>query len=590
MSSHEQDNLAVMRHSLAHILMHALRRLYGAIPGVGPAIENGFYHDFDADYQVTAKDLEKIEAEMRKIIKQDLPIVKKVLPIKEGLKLLQDLGYTYTLELAQELAKAGETEISFYEQGDFINMCRGPHLKSTGEINPKAFKLTKVAGAYWQGDEKNKMIQRIYGVAFAEPAELKKHLQMLAEAAKRDHRKLGQELDLFSISKKVGPGLILWHPKLAKAREAVERYWRKLHRLRGYDTVYTPHIGRAELWQTSGHLDFFKDSMYAPMPIEGEDYYVKPMNCPFHVEIYKSRPRSWRDLPFRWNELGSVYRYEKSGELHGMSRVRGFTQDDAHIICRPDQFSDEYRAVLRFTFEMFEVFGFQDLKGYLAVRDPQKLSEYMGEAKVWDTAEATIKEIVKEFKLPYEVEEGGAKFYGPALDIKAKDSIGREWQLTTIQLDFNLPQKFDMVFSGPKGEERPIMIHRALLGSLERFFSILIEHYAGAFPVWLAPVQAKIIAVSEKHIDFARQQAEELLKYDIRVEADVSDETVGNKIRKAIAQKVPYLVVVGDKEIEANKLAVRRRGQKETEQMGLKDLAKEILGQDPYYKLGAKID
>lgn len=575
-----KNNLENIRHSFSHVLMQALERLYGAVPGVGPAIENGFYHDFDCKYSVKPEDLLKIEKVMRKIIKENLKIEKKEMPIDEAIKFLKEKSYIYTAELAEDLRGEGEKTINFFRQGDFINMCKGSHVQSTGELDPKAFKLTRIAGAYWKASEDNKMIQRIYGVAFESEEELQKYLIMLEEAEKRDHRKLGREMDLFSISEKVGPGLVLWHPNLSKTREVVEDFWRKMHRRRGYDAVFTPHIGRAELWKTSGHIDFFKESMYSAMNVDGEDYYVKPMNCPFHVEIYKSRPRSWKEFPFRWNEMGSVYRYEKSGELHGMSRVRGFTQDDAHVICREDQFEEEYRGVLKFTFDMFKVFGFSDLKGYLAIRDSKKKNDYMGGNKIWDTAEKTIKEVVAEFDMPYEVEEGGAKFYGPALDIKAKDSLGREWQLTTIQLDFNLPQKFDMKFTGSKGEERPIMIHRALLGSLERFFSILIEHYGGAFPVWLAPVQVKIISVGEAHIKYCNKLAGLFMKKDIRVKVDSSDETVGNKIRKAISGKVPYMLVIGDKEIASENLMVRDRGAKEAREISEKDFVQEVLNEN----------
>jgi len=578
MENEKEYNLENVRHSLSHILMQALERLYGAIPGVGPVIEDGFYHDFDCKYSVTIDDLPKIEKVMKKIIRENLKIEKKELDIDEGIKVLKEKGYVYTAELAEDLKAKGETRISFYEQGSFINMCKGEHVKQTRDINPKSFHLTKVAGAYWKGSEKNKMIQRIYGVAFEDEKILEEYLKMIKEAERRDHRKLGKELDLFSISEKVGPGLVLWHPNLSKMREVVEDFWRKMHRRRGYDAVFTPHIGRADLWKTSGHLDFFRESMYSSMDVDGEEYFVKPMNCPFHVEIYKFRPRSWRELPFRWNEMGAVYRYEKSGELHGMSRVRGFTQDDAHVICRKDQFEEEYRNVLQFTFDMFEAFGFKELKGYLAVRDPKTTGDYMGSNKIWDIAEKTIKEVVAEFDMPYEVEEGGAKFYGPALDIKAKDSIGREWQLTTIQLDFNLPEKFDMLFNGPNGEERPIMIHRALLGSLERFFSILIEHYAGVFPVWLSPVQIKIISVGESHVDYCKKLMSIFVEKDIRVKIDNHDETVGNKIRKAVKEKVPYMLVIGDKEMNSENLMVRDRGAKEAREISKNDFVEEVLG------------
>jgi len=580
----KNNKLEVKRHSFAHVLMHALENLYGAIPGVGPVIENGFYHDFDiikadSKLQIREENIKKIEKEMRRIIRGNVEIKRKEMPIDEGIELLKQKKYKYTEELAQELKDKQEKKISFYEQGDFINMCKGPHVDSTEELNPDAFKLTKIAGAYWRGDEKNEMIQRIYGVAFETKEELVEYLAMIEEAKKRDHRKLGKELDLFSISQKIGQGLILWHPKLAKAREAAESFWRKLHRIRGYDTVYTPHIGKAELWQTSGHLDFFRDSMYPPFrdPESQEEYFIKPMNCPFHVEIYKSRPRSYKEFPLRWNELGTVYRYEQSGELSGMLRVRGFTQDDAHVICREDQFVDEYREILKFTLDMYEAFGFkrENVKGYIAIRDP-KLDKYAGTDEIWKKAEKTVQQVVEEFNIPHEIEEGGAKFYGPALDLKIKDAIGREWQLTTIQLDFNLPEKFKMVYDGPNGEEQPIMIHRALLGSWERFFAILIEHYGGKFPLWLAPVQVKILPIGEGHREYAREVFENLRAQDFRVEIDNNDETLGKKIRNCRLEKVPYFIVIGDKEVESQILTLESRDSKDAEKISVEDLIKKL--------------
>jgi len=578
------DNLEILRHSLSHVMAAAVKELYPDVKfAIGPAIDNGFYYDFDfPETKIGEDDLAAIEKKMKHIIKQNLKFERSEVLIDSAIAKEEATGQIYKAELISDLKAAGETVVSYYKLGGFEDLCRGPHLESSGKIIPGAFKLSKLAGAYWRGSEKNKMLTRIYGLAFASKEELDKYLEMQAEAEKRDHRKIGRELDLFSISEKVGPGLVLWHPKLAKTREAVESFWRKFHRLRGYDTVYTPHIGRSELWKTSGHLSFFKESMYSPMDIEGDEYYVKPMNCPFHVEIYKSRPRSWREFPFRWNELGTVYRYEKSGELSGMLRVRGFTQDDAHIICRRDQFIDEYREVIKFTLDMFAVFGFkkEDIRGYIAIRNP-KSDKYAGSDDIWQEAEKVVRQVVDEYGIVSEVEEGGAKFYGPALDLKVKDAIGREWQLTTIQLDFNLPEKFTMKYNGPEKEEQPIMIHRALLGSLERFFGILIEHYAGAFPVWCAPVQVKLAAVSEKHADYCRQLAQEFIKQDIRVEVDSSDETVGNKIRKAVNEKAPYILVIGDKEIESGALSVRERGSADTRAMSKKDLIKEIHNSYP---------
>jgi len=575
----EQKNLEMMRHSLAHILALAILRTYPDVKfAIGPEIDNGFYYDIDlGDIKISDADLVEIEKKMKHIIKQNLKFERLEKNIDEAIAEFKKTNDIYKVDILEGLKAEGETKVSFYQLGEFSDLCRGPHIESSGKIKVGSFKLNKIAGAYWRGDEKNKMLTRVYGLAFATPEELNDYLALLKEAEKRDHRRLGKELDLFSISEKVGPGLILWHPKLAKVREAVESFWRKFHRQRGYDTVYTPHIGRGLLWETSGHLGFFKDSMYAPMNVDGEEYYAKPMNCPFHVEIYNSKPRSWRDLPFRWNELGAVYRYEKSGELNGMLRVRGFTQDDAHIICRKDQFADEYKEVLQFSFDMFKVFGFTDLKGYIAVRDPKNIQNYMGDPEVWDLAEKTIKEVVGDFNMPYEIEEGGAKFYGPSLDIKAKDSIGREWQLTTIQLDFQNPKKFNMTYQGPEKEEQPIMIHRALLGSLERFFGVLIEHYGGAFPTWISPVQVKIVSVGEKHSEYCEKLRKEFLELDLRSEIDTDNETVANKIRKAVGEKVPYIIVIGDKEMAGEDLAIRRRGEQKIDTIKKSDFIKIIL-------------
>lgn len=575
----EKEQLEMMRHSLSHILALAILRTYPEAKfAIGPDVDNGFYYDLDlGEIKISDSDLKELEKKMKHILKQNLPFVRLEKNIDEAITEATEKNEVYKLEILQDLKKEGEKQVSFYQVGEFSDLCRGPHIESTGKIKPETFSLSRIAGAYWRGDENNKMLTRVYGLAFSSGEELKEYVDKIEEAKKRDHKKLGKELDLFSISEKVGPGLVLWHPKLSKTREAVEAFWRKFHRQRGYDTVYTPHIGRSLLWQTSGHLGFFKDSMYAPMNVDGEEYFVKPMNCPFHVEIYNSRPRSWRDFPFRWNELGSVYRYEKSGELNGMLRVRGFTQDDAHIICRKDQFAEEYREVLRFSFDMFKVFGFTELKGYLAVRDHKNIQNYMGDPEIWDLAEKTIKEVVSEFDMPYEEEEGGAKFYGPSLDIKAKDSIGREWQLTTIQLDFQNPKKFKMTYQGPEKEEEPIMIHRALLGSLERFFGVLIEHYGAAFPTWLAPVQVKIVSVGEKHVEYCKKLKKEFLDLDLRPELDIDNETVANKIRKAVGEKVPYIIVVGDKEMEGEELAVRRRGQQNIETIAKSEFIKNLL-------------
>lgn len=574
--------METLRHSAAHIMAAAVKEIWPDTKlAIGPAIDNGFYYDFDfGDITINEDDFPKIEDKMKEIISQDLPFEVYEENIDKAIEKEKQRGEIYKLELLEELKSEGKQKVTYYKTGNFEDLCRGPHVKSSGEI--KAFKLHKVAGAYWRGDESNKMLTRIYALAFETEKELNEYINLLAEAELRDHRRLAKELDLFSISEKVGQGLILWHPNLSKVREVLETWWRKIHRMNGYHYVYTPHIGRALLWQESGHLGFFKDSMYPPFSDKEtkDDYYVKPMSCPFHVEIYKSRKRSYRDLPIRWNELGTCYRYEKSGELHGLARPRGFTQDDAHIICSEDQFKDEYRKVVELTLSVFANFGFSKFKYYLAVRDPKNLDQYVGDSKVWDTAENTIKEILAEKGIEYELEEGGAKFYGPSLDIKIFDAIGREWQCPTIQLDMNLPAKFHMTYTGSDGQDHtPIMIHRTIFGSLERFCTILIEHYAGAFPVWLAPVQMKIISVSDSHNEYCYKLFDEFLQMDFRPEVDDASETVGNKIRKAVSEKVPYILVVGDKEVESGLLSIRERGSKDIKKMTKTEFIKEIQAQ-----------
>jgi len=585
-----KNDLEVLRHSLAHIMMQALEHLYQAIPGVGPAIENGFYHDFDASLQITEEDLSKIEAEMKKIIKANFPIEKKVMPIDDGIELLKQKGYFLTMELAQDLKVIGEKEISFFQQGDFINMCKGPHINSTGEIVADSFTLTKVAGAYWKGDEKNKMIQRIYGTAFQDKKELQAYLNMLKEAEKRDHRKIGKEQELFLMDPMVGLGLAMWQPKGAMLWRVMEDFWYQEHLKNGYELVRTPHIGNRKLWETSGHWGFYNDSMYPPLEVGQsledaqagkvaeikEEYLLKPMNCPFHVVMYKSKPRSYRDLPIRWAETGTVYRYEKSGQLSGLTRVRGFTQDDAHIICTKEQVETELKRVVDFIIFILKSFGFDDYKVYLSIRDP-KNNKYAGNDEGWKFTESVLEKIAQEKKLDYTKDVGGAVFYGPKLDFKIKDILGREWQCSTLQYDFNLPEKFDMNYINEKGEkERPYMLHRALFGSFERFIGVLIEHYAGSFPLWLAPVQVKLVAVSEKHLSYCQNLADELRNNHIRVEVDGSNETVGNKIRKAVAEKVPYMLVIGDKEISGKNLMVRDRGQQDTREISRSEFFQEI--------------
>ncbi len=576
-----KNNLHTLRHSLSHIMAAAVKDIWPDVKlAIGPSIDNGFYYDFDfGESPFSEADLSKIEEKMKELIKKDLKFEKREIDITEAIRKEKEARQDYKVELLEDLKKEGELKASYYTSGDFEDLCRGPHISSTKDININAFKINKVAGAYWRGDEKNKMLTRIYALAFDSKEDLDNHLEMIHQAELRDHRKLSKELDLFSISDKVGQGLILWHPKLSKVREILETWWRKVHRQNGYHYIYTPHIGKDLLWKESGHLDFFTDSMFPPFSDKETDekYYIKPMSCPFHVEIYKTKIRSYRDLPLKWNELGTCYRYEKSGELHGLARPRGFTQDDAHIICTKDQFKEEYRKAVELTIDVFSRFGFDKFKYYLAVRDPNNKKMYVGDSDVWDIAESTIKEILQEKDIDYKLEEGGAKFYGPALDIKIFDAIGREWQCPTIQLDMNLPSKFGMKYIGPDGNEHtPIMLHRTIFGSLERFCTILIEHYAGAFPVWLAPVQIKVISLADTHTDFARKMASRLLNEDLRVEVDDGNETVGNKVRKASQEKIPYILVIGNREMESGNLSVRERGKEDTRQMTEGELVGEI--------------
>jgi len=541
-----------LRHSSAHILAQAVKELYPkAKLAIGPAIEDGFYYDFDFDRTFTPEDLDAIEKRMAEIVKRNLPIVRKELSRIDAITLFTGKGEDYKLEL---IAGFPDETFSVYEQGDFVDLCRGPHLRYTGKA--KALKLLSIAGAYWRGDEKNKMLQRVYGTAFPTKDELKAHLDKLEEAKKRDHRKLGKELDLFSINDEAGGGLVLWHPKGARIRKAIEDFWRDEHYKAGYELVFTPHIARLDLWKQSGHWDFYRESMYSPMDVEGFEYELKPMNCPFHIMIYNSSMKSYRDLPIRQAELGTVYRFEKSGVLHGLMRVRGFTQDDAHIFCTREQLGSEIDRVIDFVLYILRTFGFSEFEAYLSTR-PEK---YVGEPAVWDEATEALREGLERHNLSYKVDEGGGAFYGPKIDLKIKDSIGRSWQCSTIQVDFNLPEKFDVNYIGEDSKRhRPIMIHRALMGSLERFFGVLIEHYAGAFPTWLAPVQAMVMTITDKHIPYADGVLEKLRKAGIRAEIDKRNEKIGYKIREAQMQKVPYMLVIGDKEMESEGVAVRKR-------------------------------
>jgi len=558
-----KTKIDTIRHSLSHIMAHAVKNIYGNVKfGIGPTIENGFYYDFGLQQTLTPENLQKIEKRMKELIKQNIRFEKFLATKEQAKKLFSD--QPYKLELIKDL-KAQKATI--YKSGDFTDLCAGPHIKTTKEINPDAFKLTKIAGAYWRGDEKNPMLQRIYAVAFETKKELDEYLKQTAEAEKRDHRLLGQKLDLFSIDEEVGPGLILWHPKGAMLRQIIEDYWIKEHFANGYELVKSPHIGRIKLWQTSGHTGFFKENMFGPMEVEGDQYLIKPMNCPFHMKIYKTQTRSYRDLPLRWAELGTVYRYERSGVLHGLTRVRGFTQDDAHIICTPEQLGDEVLKAVKFGIKLLKDFGFKDLNIYLATRP----KEYVGTPKNWEKATAILKNALNKLKLKYQIDEGGGVFYGPKIDIKIKDAIGREWQCTTVQFDFNEPERFDLTYIDDKGKkQRPYMVHRALLGSLERFVGVLLEHHAGALPFWLSPVQIYVIPVGSRHEKYAHQIGKELIAGGFRVKVKDQNETVSKKIREGEIQKIPYSLVVGDAEQKAKSVRVRTREKGDIGMMTLK--------------------
>ncbi len=554
-----------MRHSTAHVMAAAVCRLYQNVQlDIGPATETGFYYDFDLPQRLSPTDFEAIEKEMARIVAADLPFERFETDRAGAAQLLA--GQRYKLERLADIPE-GEP-ISFYRAGDFVDLCRGPHLDRTGQI--PAFKLTSVAGSYYRGVETNPMLQRIYGIACATQAELDALVLQQEEAQKRDHRRLGRDLDLFSIQEDVGPGLIHWHPKGARLRSIIEDFWRTEHFRGGYELLYTPHIGRAQLWETSGHLGFYKDNMYAPMEIDETSYYVKPMNCPFHIQVYRNQRRSYRDLPLRWAELGTVYRYEKTGVLHGLLRVRGFTQDDAHIFCTPEQIEAEIRRTVRFALQIWRSLGFQEINAYLATR-PAKA---VGEISRWEQATVSLTRALESEGISYQTDEGGGAFYGPKIDLKVKDAIGREWQMSTIQFDFNMPERFDLTYTGADGQEhRPYMVHRALLGSLERFFGVLIEHYAGAFPLWMAPEQVRVLPLTEKQMEAAEGVVEELRKRDYRVTLDRRSEKVGAKIRDAQVQKVPYMVVLGGREVEAGTVSIRHRTRGD---LGVKPLAELI--------------
>lgn len=566
---HEGNPLERMRHSCAHVMADAVQKLFPkAKITIGPVIEDGFFYDFEYPPGFSPEDLVRIEKKMAEIVAANHPFQRKEVVKEEARKFFGGLGENYKLEILDGIA---DEKVSLYQHGSFIDLCKGPHIGRTGQI--KAFKLLKVAGAYWRGDERNPMLQRIYGTCFESDADLKMYLNRLEEAVKRDHRKLGQELGLFSIEPEIGGGLVLWHPKGATIRHLIEDFLHQELTVNGYEFVYSPHIGRSKLWETSGHLDFFKENMYAPMDVEGQSYFLKPMNCPFHIAIYRSKLRSYRDLPIRFAEFGTVYRYERSGVLQGLTRVRGLTQDDAHIFCRPDQVEIEIQNCLELLLKILKTFGLTQFRSTLSTK-PEKA---VGDDLQWEFATLALKKALEDAKLPYEVDAGGGAFYGPKIDIQIQDALGRYWQCSTIQFDFNLPQRFDLKFMDQESQgKRPYMIHRALLGSLERFLGILIEHYCGSFPTWLAPVQSIILNISETQESYCQNLLNRLKKDGIRAEWDARPEKLGLKIRTALMQKIPYMLVVGEKEIEADQVSVRSKKEKDLGPMSVEAFIQKI--------------
>jgi len=543
----------VYRHTSTHVMAQAVKELFpSAQLTIGPALEDSFYYDFAFERPFTPEDLEKIEHRAVEIAKRKLPISRQEFSKQEAIEFFKRRGEDYKVELIQGFPD-GEP-ISAYSQGDFVDLCRGPHLPSTGHVG--AFKLLTTAGAYWRGDERNPMLQRIYGTSFPTKAEMDTHLARLEEIKRRDHRKVGKELDLISMQDEIGPGLILWHPKGAAVRLLIENFWREQHLKDGYELVYSPHVARLDLWKTSGHVDYYRDNMFASMKVEGSEYQLKPMNCPYHIMIYKSHLRSYRDLPIRYGELGTVYRYERTGVLHGLLRVRGFTQDDAHLFCRPDQIEAEVSRVLDFTFFILRTFGFTDFEVFLSTRP----KESVGSDEKWTLATSSLEAALKSRGIQFNLDEGGGAFYGPKIDIKIKDALGRSWQCSTVQVDFNNPERFELGYIGEDGKaHQPIMIHRALMGSIERFFGILIEHYGGAFPTWLAPVQAIVMAITDNQREYVAKVVAEMKAAGFRVEADVRNEKIGFKIREAEKAKTPFMFVAGEREVQSGSLSVRGR-------------------------------
>jgi len=544
----------ILLHSTSHVMAQAVKQLFPeAKVTIGPAIENRFYYDFDVETPFTEGDLSKIEKRMQEIIDQDIPIRRQEFTRNELIEKFKKMGEIYKVEIIESIDE-GEV-LSVYIQGDFTDLCRGPHIPSTGKI--KAFKLLNTAGAYWRGDSRNKMLTRIYGTSFPSKKELKKYLNFLEEAKRRDHRKIGKSLELFEINEQVGPGLVIWYPRGATLLQAIKDYWIKEHLDRGYELVQTPHIGKSNLWETSGHLDFYRDSMFDSMKIEGDEYFIKPMNCPFHIQIYKAKTRSYRDLPIKYAELGTVYRYELSGVLHGLMRVRGFTQDDAHIICTPEQLNEEIMKLVQFSFDFIRKFGFNEFEVYVATKPKDK---YVGDVDMWEEATGALKYALDKLGVQYSLDEGGGAFYGPKIDIKIRDALNRSWQCTTIQFDFNLSERFKMEYiSSDNTKKQPYMIHRAIMGSLERFVGVLIENTVGDFPVWLAPVQAVVIPISEHQNEIATEFQQLLKRHSIRSELNLKSDTMGAKIREAELMKVPYMFIIGEREAKDKKVSIRRR-------------------------------
>ncbi len=548
-----EQGLEILRHSTAHAMAQAVKELYGedVKVAIGPAIEDGFYYDFDRDTPFTPEDFEAIEAKMAEIAKSRQPVERLEMSRDEAIAFFSEKEEPYKVELLEDM---DEAKVSLYRQGAFVDLCRGPHIPDTSWL--KVFKMLRVAGSYWRGDEHRQMLTRLYGTAFTDKKELKKYLNRLEEAKKRDHRKLGKQLGLFTISDEIGPGLILWKPRGSMLRKLIEDYWKDEHYRHDYQLLYTPHIARQDLWKTSGHLDFYGENMYSAMDIDEVQYQLKPMNCPFHIEVYNSNKHSYREFPIRWCELGTVYRYERTGALHGLMRVRGFTQDDAHIFCRPDQLEDEIFNIIDLNLHILKTFGFDQYDVYLSTR-PEK---YVGSDEHWDLSTEALKQAMDKKGLAYEIDPGEGVFYGPKIDIKIKDQLGRSWQCSTIQVDFNLPERFEMSYTGEDGAgHQPIMIHRALMGSLERFIGVLIEHYAGSFPLWMAPEQARILNITDDQADYCQDVYAQLRKAGVRIEKDLRNEKLNYKIREAQLMKAPYMLIIGDREKADGTVTVRKK-------------------------------